>query len=221
MKTKALCLILVVPLFTSGCFTGARHWGEAWGGGSSKSAVVETTTLDILTFPIQAPVVVPWYLSYKADESTQKHRAEREAEALKTLMPLLEKDPTLALNERWDLKKDMHQWVFVQSFSNPKVKYTDALLEAIHQTCPSVRDVVFRSPSCSKEFLVRHFDEEFERASNSTHQGGLVNLVSNPKTPLDLVEKVAKARGFQGGVTMSTGNSAASRRLINKNNANE
>jgi hypothetical protein len=96
----------------------------------------------------------------------------------------------------------MHRWVFIQSFSNPKIKYTDALLEEIHQNCPSIRDCVFSSKSCSKEFLAKHFVVEFERAKNPAYQGSLATIVSNPNTPLDLVEKVATVQGYAGGVTL-------------------
>jgi 3-methyladenine DNA glycosylase AlkC len=154
-----------------------------------------TVPVDIVTAPFQAPA----YIASESDKASANQRAKADAAEYKRLMPLLENDPTIALTERWDLKKDMHVRVFMDSFSNPKVKYTDDLLEEIHRTCPSVSDCVFRSRSCSKEFLVRHFDEEFERSTNSANQNGLVNIVSNPNTPFELVYKVITVRGPAGG----------------------
>jgi len=199
MKKIVPYFLLLIPLFTSGCFSAAERYGEAWGGGGNRK---RAAALDVVTFPIQAPIVVPAYLIVTADEAADKHKAQAQADAYKQFMPLLEKDPALGLKERWDLKKDIHRWVFIQSFSNPKIKYTDALLEKIHETCPSIQDCVFSSKSCSKEFLAKHFDEEFERAKNPAYQGGLATIASNPNTPLDLVEKVATARGYAGGVTL-------------------
>ena len=192
-------------MFTSGCFTAMRHYCEAWNGDSTKTQKITTTALDFATFPIQV-IVVPDIVFSPAKEAADKNRAKQQADAYKQFMPLLENDPALGLKERWDLKKDLHQWVFMQSFSNPKIKYTDALLEEIHQTCPSIRNFVFSSKSCSKEFLEKHFDEEFERAKNPAHQGGLAAIVSNPNTTLDLVEKVATAKGYPAGVTMPAEN---------------
>ena len=199
MKKIVPYFLLTIPLLTSGCFSASERYGEAWGGGGDRK---KAAALDVVTFPFQAPIVVPAYLIVTANESAVKHKAKAQADAYKQFMPLLEKDPALGLKERWDLKKDMHRWVFIQSFSNPKIKYTDALLEEIHQICPSIRDCVFSSLSCSKEFLARHFGEEFE----SGNQGGLATIVSNPNTPLDLVEKVATAKGYPAGVTMPAEN---------------
>ncbi len=203
MKNKIAYIVLILPLFTSGCFTAMRHYGEAWSGGSSSSAKAETTALDIVTFPIQAPVVVPIYLSESGKESDAKRRAKKEADANKQFMPLLENDPSLGLNERWDLKNDMHHWIFENSFSNPQIKYTTDLLEKIYQTCPSIRNYVYRCQHCSESFLASHFDEEVEKVrENPASQAGLVAIVSNPNTPLDLVEKVVSNNGLPGGVTM-------------------
>ena len=203
MKKIISYILLTIPLFTSGCFTAMRGVGEAWGGGpSSTSEKVETTALDIVTFPVQAPIVVPYFLIGTAGAAAEERGAKAQADAHKQLMPLLEKDPALGLKERWDLKKDLHRWVFIQSFSNPKIKYTDALLEEIHQTCPSIRDCVFSCQSCSKDFLTRHFDEEFERAKNPANQGGLAAIVSNTNTPIDLVEKAASTKEFTSGVIL-------------------
>jgi hypothetical protein len=116
-------------------------------------------------------------------------------------MPLLENDPTVALKERWDIKNNTRCLVFEKSFSNPNVKYNDDELEEIYQTCPSVREYVFRCKSCSKEFLARHFDEEFERSKNWALRAGLVNIVDNPNTPIELIEKVASAKDHSGQIT--------------------
>jgi hypothetical protein len=197
MKLKWL-IIAITPLFVSGCFTGMRHYGEAWGGGSTTSEKVTTTTLDIVTFPIQAPVVVPAFVAAEADE----HEAKVNAEAYKDLMPLLINDPALALKERWDTKNEPHRYVFIESFSNPKVKYTDALLREIYQTCSNVQNNVLSCGACSTEFLASHFDEAYEKAASYKSYGEIVIIVSNTNTPLELVEKVASLQNFPSGATM-------------------
>ena len=191
-------IIAVLPLFVAGCFSAGERFGEAFGNGG-RAARQKAAALDVVTFPIQAPVVVPVFIVAESDKAAADRKAKADAAEYKRLMPQLESDPTIALKERWDTNKDMHVRVFIDSFSNPKVKYTDALLEEIHQTCPSVSDYVFRSGSCSKEFLTEHFDEEFERSTNSANQNGLANIVSNPNTPFELVYKATTVRGPAGG----------------------
>jgi hypothetical protein len=151
-----------------------------------------TVALDAVTFPIQAVVLGPVYAVSSLNEMEDKHKAKEKAR----LISLLEKNPALGLNERWDLKTDQHQAAFIDSFSDPKIKYTDELLEQIRQTCPSMQDYVFRSQSCSQEYLVKHFSEEFEKSKNPANQIGLANIVSNPKTPFELVYQTTSIQGY-------------------------
>ncbi len=200
MKKIVPYFLLLIPLFTSGCFSIGARSNYGWGMHQpTTKEKITAAALDTATLPIQIPIVTVMVIN----ESTAKQKAKEDADANKHLMPLLENNPTLGIMERWDLKKDQHKRVFLESFSNPKVKYTDELLEKIHQTCPSIQDCVFHSQSCSREFLARHFDEEFERGKNPAYQGALMAIVSNPNTPLELVEKVASTQGFAGGVSIS------------------
>ena len=120
---------------------------------------------------------------------------------VETWMPLLENNPGIALTERWDIKNKWRKAVFAASFTNSAVKYTGDDIEAIFQSCPSIRDDIFRSQFCTKEFLSAHFDEEFDRGRNVLTQNGLNNLVANPNTPIELVEKIASARYYSVVVT--------------------
>jgi hypothetical protein len=121
---------------------------------------------------------------------------QRYSEAKQSWMPLLESNPKTALAERWDIKNSARRRVFVDSFSNPNVKYDDDFLEAIYQTCPTLQDDIFRSQSCSKEFLARHFDEIFKQSSVWVFQHRIDNLISNPNTPIELVQKVATTPNY-------------------------
>jgi len=92
--------------------------------------------------------------------------------------------------------------VFKNSFFNPKVKYPDASLEIVYRQLNLLyRDFVFRSESCSKEFITRHFDEEFERCVKTGYQPTLINIVSNPNTPIILIQNVISSQTAPVGVT--------------------
>ena len=165
-------------------------------GDGGRGGTPATVALDVLTLPAQALIIPPALAVDAHNEKVAKREAEENAKADMLLMPILERNPDTGLNERWDQKSDQHKRIFINSFSNTNVVYTDQLLEAIIQTCPSVRDCVFQSRSCSKDFLVRHFDEEFERGKPPANHKGLENIVKNPNTPLDLIEKVASANNL-------------------------
>lgn len=208
----------VVPLlFVTGCFTAMERSGEAWSGGGTDSARANAAALDVVTFPIQAPILVAGAAGALADSPANKKRAEeaeREAKEYKRLMSLLENDPEIALRERWDLKNPLHRSVFEDSFSNPKVRYTEEILEEIYQSVPGVpgvRDYVYCSKACSKEFLARHFDEECQRSVNVSYVG-LANLVSNPNTSLDLVEKIASSKTIPIGAVYPARKALSQRR---------
>ena len=183
---------MVVPLFTSGCFNMMANMGD--GSGPSPKVRAEATALDVATLPVQIVVVPPVALFMAANSSNSEKDADR---AERPLMLLLEKNPEIAFQERWDTN-DWHHWhAFVSSFSNSKVKYSDDLLEQIHHTCPKVQEYVFRSQSCSKEFLTRHFDEEYMEGKYPVYSPALINIVENPNTPIELVEKVASNHDYR------------------------
>ena len=111
-------------------------------------------------------------------------------------MKLLENNPRLGLEENWDKKYPKYIF-FIESFSNPNVKYNDDLLEQIYQNCPEVQDYVFRCQYCSASFLMRHFDEAYTRSTKWSYQHSLEDILANPNTPIDLIEKVAASKDFE------------------------
>lgn len=179
--------------------------GRGWGGGGN---VAGTLALDVVTLPIQAPFLP---LLIPPSEAAARQRAQSDA----ALMTVLEANPQIAITEKWDrldvygsgrgqMQTDTHRRVLVASFSNPKVHYTQDQIENIYEKMlPAVSAGVFRSQSCSQEFLAKHFDAEFKRAANYGPWNRLAAIVSNPNAPLDLVEKIATAQGFAGGATMA------------------
>ena len=200
MKKIALYTVFIIPLLTSGCFTYMRKSGEAWGGGSTTSEKVECATLDVVTFPIQAPFILAFVVpdtgagTKNASQDTKGHRTSVGIpEISKSPMTLLEEDPSIAIKENWDDLNSPKRDAFIASFSNPKVKYTTNLVEDIYRTLPDLRRYLYRSQSCSPKFLAAHFDEAYQRSIHSNYDE-LASIVSNPNTPLELVEKVASSK---------------------------
>ncbi len=188
MKKVIPYFLLLVPLFTSGCFSVGANSGGDWGMSKPTAGQrVKAATADVLTLPIQ----VPYFAVAGTHELIRGNQTESWGDKQKQLAAELEKSPRAALQERWDLKGGEYECAFDDSFTNPNVKYTDELLEEIYQDCPAVKDTVFRCKYCSEDFLTRHFDEEYVKSVRGGHYFGLKNIINNPNTPLELVEKVA------------------------------
>ena len=125
MKKIIPYFLLLIPLFTSGCFTAMDQIGDGPGHIRTK-----TVALDVVTLPVQvgvAAVAAPIYGIIVLDDN---HEEKQEAKENNRLMSLLEKDPRTGLTERWDQPHDrlsyegsQRQIIFMQSFSNPNVKY--------------------------------------------------------------------------------------------------
>jgi hypothetical protein len=139
----------------------------------------------------------------------------RKAEAKNFYMKLLENNPRLGLEENWD-KKYPDYVFFIESFSNPSVKYNDDLLEQIYQNCPEVQDYVFRCQYCSANFLAKHFDEAYIRSVKWPTENSLEDIISNPNTPIELIEKVAASHDFEHTIGNRANLSHQAQQILNK-----
>jgi hypothetical protein len=171
-----------------------NNMGSSWNGGSSKGSKVVAGGLDVITAPIQAPVLVVTGISDASNKKKYEKIKFLDAELTKEI----EADSSIALRENWETKSDTHRKVFCESFSNDQVHYTPALLESIYDGVPDMREYLFRSKACTTEFLVRHFDEAYDRSFRISYTR-LASIVANPNTPLALVEKVARSETIPVG----------------------
>jgi hypothetical protein len=214
MKKIIPYFFLIIPLFTSGCFTAMDQIGD--GPGHIRA---NTVALDVVTLPVQAAAAVVAAPIYGIVVLDDNHKEKQVAKENNRLMSLLEKDPRTGLTERWDqphdrlsYEDDQRRIIFAQSFSNPNVKYSDDLLEEIYKTCPSLHDYVFRCQGCSKEFLTKHFEEKFQQSQKPASQSELLAIMSNPNTPIELVEKVATAKDYPINISRGAKQILAKRR---------
>lgn len=198
--------VAILPLFVSGCFSALNEMGSSWEGGSSRGAKAVAGGLDVVTAPIQVPVLA----ASAASKASTKEKHEKARLLESELVKVIAADPSVALREDWAAKSDSHYRVFLNSFSDDQVRYTPELLEEIYDRVPSMRDYLFRSKACTTEFLVRHFDEAYDRSFGISYTR-LASIVSNPNTPLPLVEKVARSETIPGGAVQPARNALAAR----------
>lgn len=180
--------------------------GGGWEGHPTTGQKVQAAAMDVVTLPIQAPFLLAMTVpntgagSPNAAQNSKGHRTSVGTHESNTKPPmaLLEDDPGIALKENWDECSSANRDAFIASFSNPKVKYTTNMVEEIYRTLPDLRRYLYRSQSCSAEFLAAHFDEAYQRSFNINYDE-LASIVSNPNTPLNLVEEVASSQKIPMG----------------------
>jgi hypothetical protein len=105
----------------------------------------------------------------------------------------LQADPTIAMRERWFEAKDERYYAFRSSFGDPTIHYTEDMLKQIYDQAPTMRDYIFLSPACSREFLVAHYSEAYDRSAKQGSDTMLESIVSNANTPIELVQQVVQA----------------------------
>lgn len=57
LRTIVPVLLVACMLTGGGCFTAMRKAGEAWGGGSTREAATRAAVADVVTSPVQAPLI--------------------------------------------------------------------------------------------------------------------------------------------------------------------
>ena len=136
--------------------------------------------------------------SNRIQEQAAQQRLEASAKTYAELYEILRRDPEIALRERWYAIYDEHVRVFGDSLKDPTVPYSLQLLKRFYDEAPTTRDGIFAHPACDSTFLSEHFQEAYERAV-SINYGMLASIVSNPDTPIELVEKVASSDSLPMG----------------------
>jgi hypothetical protein len=166
--------------------------GGAWNGDHSTPPAA--VALDVATAPIQAPVFILGGIGHGIDKS----RRNRERAQYERLNDQLRASHMIGYAERWDQRSHIHFSAFAGSFSDPLVRYEAPDLELIYHDIPLLRDYVFKSQACTTDFLRGHFDEMVHRSRHISYTG-LANLVSHPKTPIELVERIATSTDIPVG----------------------
>ena len=197
----------------SGCFSAMQATGEAWSGDAGKEAHRNAMAADIVTLPIQAPLLAGLGVLAVLDRASEK-QGEKDRAKYAELKALVRADPEIVIRERWDVSKDQKRRTTIwASLSDPQIPYTADQLEKIYATVPSLRWSVFEHPACRPEFLAAQFSEA--KAISSKNSSLLETLVTNPSMPIDLVEEIAES-GYVFGNAREKAKMALSRRLPDK-----
>lgn len=126
-------------------------------------------------------------------------------------------DPEIVLRERWLDYHDQRRRVLNDNIASGVIPFSEEQLERMYKTW--TYGEIFRHPACSAELLARYFEPVAARAKNINHTD-LAALVSNPNTPLELVEQVAASQTLPVGAVYPAQNALKKRALPNPAAAN-
>lgn len=146
--------------------------------------------------------VVLWLLLSAGYSVIDGFNRRQLAEIQKTYWSQLKQDPEIVLREKWYLTHDSREGMMRYSFARVEIQYTEDQLQRIYEVAPKMRDDLFQSSGCSREFLAAHFQEAYDRAEKINHSM-LRHIVSHPNAPLELVEKVAQAKDRPWGAVQA------------------
>jgi len=192
MKRNYLTLACLgaVTLAFSGCFSAAARFNEGWTGERTPTGTkVVAGAADVITSPIQASALAVVGIGAVTGSTMAKIEGHQYA----AFEGILRRDPSIALTEHWEGKHDERTMVYCNSFSDPSIPYTPKLVEQIYRESPLMRGYLFASSACTTEFIKEHFDEAYRLATREDYSP-LACMVSNPNTPLELIEKVASSK---------------------------
>lgn len=201
-------ILLSCVLLLSGCFS-AIHGMNEWGGKDPEGRR-QALTMDVVTLPVQAPVIAALGVLAAADGVGNK-LGEKDRFAYTKLKAQVRADPEIVIREHWHASKDhKRQGVLWDSLSDPQTPYTADQLEKISAIAPRLKRAVFAHPACRPEFLASHFEEA--KANYMKDHSYLVTLMANPSMPIELIEEIAES-GNKYWLGREAAKAALSRRL--------
>jgi len=137
---------------------------------------------------IGSAIIYPLASAIGGYQSRKKYEYQEASQAAyDTLYKQLKTNPEIAIQENWAQGDYEHALAFEASWYDAEVPYTAEQLGRIYSTNPQAYQV-FLHPAATTEFLNSHFDAAFKEKRNA-----LDYIVRNPKTPVQLIRKVAYA----------------------------
>jgi hypothetical protein len=150
----------------------------------------ERGSLWALLAALPCGALLMWALLGLADTSIKEAEYKAAHLRLEQYTAQLRKDPEVGLREKWYESKDNEKFcAYRDSFSDSQVPYSTELLQRIYDGVPKSENYVFMHPGCSSEFLAAHFQEACDH-----NWLMLQHIVSNPNTPIELVDSVARSK---------------------------
>lgn len=135
-----------------------------------------------------------WGLPGIARDAYRQWQSDLDFRVYSASLDQLKANPEIALQEHWPATRTTPQSrAFFDAVWAPYVQFSAGQLERIYADLPDFREVVFRQPACTPEFIAVHFPEALNRAQRDSPRM-LEYIVQHPHTPLPLVQRVVFSR---------------------------
>lgn len=204
-RIPALLLLLVVAQSLTGCFSTAYRMNSgmsAGSGGGNASGAVAAGALDVVTLPLQAPVIVglvashPNLLSKDSKAKTVSSPAQKEAPPLQQAEPHVDetnpiakiyKDPEYLFTHRDSLSRETVRLAILHR----NIPFTEDQLRRLGGTNEWTRTYVAANWLCPQD-LLEDIWRGLPALPDSERPIVAEHLVENPKIPRAWLEEIAR-----------------------------
>jgi hypothetical protein len=189
-KVISTCL-LGTSLLMSGCFSALERWGEGMGdgaGGSDASGRTKAAVLDVVTFPIQAPLLAALVVTSPI-RMIKDHNNEVAQQHIADLRAQLKANPAQGLDEKWLTSDDPAKVQAInESLSEDVAFYPEPIKNRVFDEAPDFRLALFRDKSCTADFIAAHYQAVLTQDEPKKPEV-FVAMLMNPNAPLSVLEK--------------------------------
>lgn len=134
---------------------------------------------------------------YRQRLAQQRQEGEAAARARYELFyGQLQTDPEIVFREKWFATQGERRRAFERSLKDKSIPYTVEQLKLLF--AEHGIPYVFAHPACTTDFLSEHFEEAYKKAFHFDDLM-LAAIVSNAKTPKNLLERVAYSKSLPMG----------------------
>ncbi|HTB63754.1 MAG TPA: hypothetical protein VK737_09205 [Opitutales bacterium] len=182
--------LLATSLLMSGCFSALNDWGEGLsdGPGSGSSGRTKAAVLDVVTFPIQAPLLAVLVVTSPIG-MIKRHNEEAEQKHIADLRAQLKANPAQGLDEKWLTSSDQDKvQAMRESLSEDIAFYPEPIKNRVFDEIPDYRTAIFKDKSCFADFIAAHYEAVLTQ-DNPTKPEVFVAMLMNPNTPLSVLDK--------------------------------
>lgn len=189
-RIPALITVLLVAPCLTGCFTTVARMNHGMSAGTTEVSIVPAVVLDVVTLPIQVPVLAVMGIS----------KANQKPAPMTVTMPpptkeLLEirKDPEYLLRHRSTLNRDVIQ----RAIRERDIPFSEAQLRKLGEPGEWTRAYVSANPRCPKDLLEEIWNG-MEKLPLAERQTTALYLIENPDIPDAWLESVANQSDLYG-----------------------
>ena len=157
------------------------------------------TLIDVPISLTTDTVFLPFDLLRRHDIRKKRADRQRVAADISRLVADIRPDPSVIFDSRWIASEDpLVAQAIGTSLGDTNTIYTAEILERLMTEAPRYKYNILANPRCPTHLLVESFQEAYDNAYHVSYEH-LAIIVSNPNTPIELVEKVAKSQDIPVG----------------------